>query len=189
MFKRNQKSISENTNILCLVFGHIQYFNSYFYHPLQVLFRPLLNLYHLFFNNIGEFAPELAYDIFLRYSYPFEDILHLIPFGFGYEFTCGYKHVDLSDYVSYSPCGVDFSTVGLTGLKYFKDEMYGQLPRSPAIHSKYTYPATYVGLTYNYPAIFGFTGIKYPVSPANKWNYYLLMGSALWVKLGEEPPV
>jgi len=144
-FLRSQFNLSDNENLLCLVYG----------------FAPGSG-----FNGWRSFGPIFRLTGSITNIKPI-NILHTITLG-------QYQAPDWNPGIGW----VD--TFGLNGKRIFHDQwLYGALPVNPLVIS---YPW---GNNYYYPGIMFFTGLHI-TSLHNGSSYYL--GSALWVKIGSEPP-
>ena len=144
-FLRSQFNLSDNENLLCLVYG----------------FAPGSG-----FNGWRSFGPIFRLTGSITNIKPI-NILHTITLG-------QYQAPDWNPGIGW----VD--TFGLNGKRIFHDQwLYGALPVNPLVIS---YPW---GNNYYYPGIMFFTGLHI-TSLNNGSSYYL--GSALWVKIGSEPP-
>jgi hypothetical protein len=144
-FLRSQFNLSDNENLLCLVYG----------------FAPGSG-----FNGWRSFGPIFRLTGSITNIKPI-NILHTITLG-------QYQAPDWDPGIGW----VD--TFGLNGKRIFHDQwLYGALPVNPLVIS---YPW---GNNYYYPGIMFFTGLHI-TSLNNGSSYYL--GSALWVKIGSEPP-
>jgi hypothetical protein len=144
-FLRSQFNLSDNENLLCLVYG----------------FAPGSG-----FNGWRSFSPIFRLTGSITNIKPI-NILHTITLG-------QYQAPDWDPGIGW----VD--TFGLNGKRIFHDQwLYGALPVNPLVIS---YPW---GNNYYYPGIMFFTGLHI-TSLHNGSSYYL--GSALWVKIGSEPP-
>ena len=74
----------------------------------------------------------------------------------------------------FEPAKGEVISIGLNGVKKCSGSFWGNLPVMPIPLAIYE----------SYPGIFGFTGIKLRTRDYG----CLFLGSALWVKIGNEPP-
>jgi len=153
-FLRSQFNLSDNENLLCLVYG----------------FAPGSG-----FNGWRSFGPIVRLLMLLSYLYITGTITNLIPINILYTITLGqYQAPDWNPGIGW------VGTFGLNGKRVFHDQwLYGALPVNPIVLS---YPW---GNNYYHPGIMCFTGLHI-TSLNDESSYYL--GSALWVKIGSEPP-
>ena len=101
----------------------------------------------------------------------------LNPLPIGHTIGVGKEEFDLDEWEWY-PCPARgwLFTIGLNDIKKWEDSFFGQL-RIPPVYINF--------FDYFYPGVFGFTGIKLLNFEKEKSFY---VGSALWVKIGPEPP-
>jgi hypothetical protein len=73
--------------------------------------------------------------------------------------------------------------LGLNGITLCKGDFYGQLPLLPVlkIYSN-------IFIKYFYSGAVGYTGMSLRLRDPERIPYYILLGSALWFKIGEEHP-
>jgi hypothetical protein len=185
-YERNQGKMDDNENILCSIAGW--YYNEFASaRGIMTILTPIWNNFFETIYDLGNIGPlfELLFHEILLSIFPF--ILTVVwmvrPFQVGFELFFGSKK-EYPDETINKACKLDIITLGLNGIQKFKDKWYGQLPLPPFLididlRGNIVY--------YVYPGAIGFTGIKIiGMSPYAEKN--LLLGSALWLKLGEEHP-
>ena len=80
-----------------------------------------------------------------------------------------------------SPAKIWLMTLGLNGQKNCGGDFYGNFPFPPVIFSPLVFYVAY------YPGILGFIGLSISIE-SEEYAYHYLLGSALGVKIGSEPP-
>jgi hypothetical protein len=175
-YNRNHKSMGHNENVLCFIGGYSS--NSVPVRGIFTIITPIWNFLVKTFNKLGKIGPifeEIFHEILISSMIMLNELMALQPFGIGFELLFG---DELNS--EYTPSHVEINTLGLNGKKTFNGEMYGQLPLPPFILPYHT-------SLYCFPGAIGFTGIKI-LDITHYSNIIVYLGSALWVKLGEEPP-
>ncbi len=168
MIYTHRELIDENENHLCLVAGRTT----------DTWFENLGTLlcYRLMDNNINNIIISrisfIGYLLFSLFSY-------FNPFAISYRINygkCRYEH-EMSP-IEYYASGWVY-TIGIKGIKTWQDNMQGTLPIEG------TSLGGFGTLWYDvlYPGAVGFTGVKITLD-----NEDFYIGSALWVKIGNEPP-
>jgi len=186
LYERNQGKMGDNENILCSIGGWcISGIGST--RGIMTITAPIWNYLYKTIFILGEKFPlleELFHDVLLDVLLIPSMVWVYRPFGVGFELFFGGKY-EYPDEIIYFPNSVEISTLGLNGKKTFKGKWYGHLPLSPFIFMIHKGEKK---ISYGYPGAVGFTGIKIP-SLGGYGPAQFLFGSALWVKLGEEPPL
>ena len=185
-FNRNQGKIGDNENFLCLIGGWYSY-EMRCTRGIMTILTPIWNNFFRTIYNIGEKYPlleELFHDILLGLIELPAAIWIIRPFQVGFELFFGDKY-EYPHETLYKACKLDIIILGLNGMQKFKGKWFGHLPLPPFL---YLINEQEKKLIFTYPGAVGFTGIKIYdfISPYSDEN--LLLGSALRVKLGEEPP-
>jgi len=185
LYKKNYEKIGDNENIICLV-GGWGINDMFFTRGIMTVLTPIWNSLYKTIYDLGKIGPlfELfVYEILLNFFDIPLSIRALRPFGVGYELFFGRKAVS-PDTTRYTPCPVEINSSGLNGKITFNGDMYGQIPQLPIISDINTHDGT---ISYGYPGIIGFTGVHL-IFPSMWGVNIFFLGSALWVKLGEEHP-
>jgi hypothetical protein len=193
----NLLNTSNNSNYLCLVCGTIN--GTYFDEVYSI--RPVLHLMNNFFyllfltgfadkifnllnNNSLTLLSKIYSHIMGIILFLLVDILmtgafvmSLNPINIMSTVTLG-TYRTMGYYPLYSPAYGWVMTFGVNGKRIFQNQpLWGNLPVIPILNP--------FGSAYLYPGMIDFTGINIRFSQ-KEINYYL--GSALWVKIGSEPP-
>jgi len=178
--KENAFELDDNENALCLISGatsntifqglsgHFVYvFWQSFMELLEKKFYDFPNLYFLLLDIIR--APVI-WSILLTSLF-----LNINPLSLGYEIGLGFWTSPPFGFPTTFPAEGWVNTFGLNGKKIWEGEFFGQLPISSFISF----------LVFEcYPGVLGFTGIKIGLLD----SHFFYMGSALWVKIGTNPP-
>jgi len=183
-YKRNHESMGDNENILCLMIGDLNGVVSGA-RGIMTILTPLWNFINIGLWDLGEkypFLEKLCHEVLIKIP----EILFLLwfarPFGVGFELFFGRRFVPPIPGEEYGPCSGNIISVGLNGETNNKGIFYGQLPLLPFIGD-----ITSDGnIVYYYSGAVGFTGIKMLL--AGYYMHYIILGSALWFKIGKEHP-
>jgi len=184
VYKIQRKDFDDNENVLCLIAGGgCHFFESYLSFAsrrVSNIFgeleswasgKDLKNLAHLFYSFTKLFGLNIPTMLF------FFGLVN--PICFGNIIHYGILLNDNWEDPSYTPSDGWVYTYGLNGLRtWSNNDLNGNLPIKP-LELGSNEPLG-LGDTIHYPGVLGFTGIKF--GPF----YYL--GSAVWVKIGTEPP-
>jgi len=189
---RNQMGDSNNSNYLCLVCSVtdgmisvgpiVRCINNIMY--LLLLSDFSQNLFDFLYKNGYLLIYNILYRIILAITDPlvepwiFAPIITTInPIKILYTLTLGGEILRFDGHYykyEYVPSSGWVATFGLNGIKIFQDQpLWGHLPQFPIFGM----------LNFYYPGIFDFTGIGI-ILPGKQIH----LGSALWVKIGSEPP-
>jgi len=174
----NRVAMDDNENFLCLISGNTKY--TIFQGPtgpfIYFLMFSFLDLLEKMFHNFP-ILHALLEDFFISPIIGFM-ILSLLfwninPLSIGYKIGLGYWSSPMWGFPHYSPAEGWVKTFGLNGKKIWEGEFFGQLP----------IPSFLAYLAECYTGVLGFTGLKIGL-----FDSHFYMGSALWVKIGEELP-
>jgi hypothetical protein len=192
---RNQINDLNNSNYLCLLVSATDGLIS-----VGPIVRWSCNMMYLLFEL--EYVTDLIQSLYENGHIIISNILSYITVGilllsifpstFGIVLTSAnplkvFYTIALGDYLfnpnlyeyQYTPSSGWVATFGLNGKKIFQDQpLWGNLPLLP-IHQIFYLDG------WLYPGIFGFTGIQ--ILRGEEKGMFLL-GSALWVEIGSEPP-
>ena len=185
-YKRNHESMDDNENILCLIAG-----DGFIIHGargIMTILAPIWNFIYKGLWDLGEkypFLEKLCHEVLIKIPENLFLLWVARPFGVGFELFFGCKIVSPLS-VEYRSCPGDFISIGLNGIISNKGNFYGQLPLLPFIGLIYDGSVYDNIINYYYPGAVGFTGIKMLIP--GYYTHYIILGSALWFKIGEEPP-
>jgi len=163
-------TFDDNENLFCLLIGKTSY-TTCFQKPIQTFFLHL-GMISYFFN-----LQKMGSWFLLFWILPFI-ILYDIPLGISLKIGLGI--CDFEDYHSIPARGW-IITFGLNGKRNWNNTFYGHLPQFLGI--------PIIGIPnggLSYPAVIGYTGLK--ILTNDKIMTFSYLGSALWMKLGSEPP-
>jgi hypothetical protein len=172
----HQGTLDENENFLCLISGNTKY--TIFQGPagrfilgsfLEFLDKMFYNYPILHSIFIGIIINPLIWFMILSTLF-----WNIYPLPIGYEIGLGYWSSPMWMPPHYSPAEGWVKTFGLNGKKIWEGEFFGQLP----------IPSFLAYLAACFTGVLGFTGLK-----IGFLDSHFYMGSALWVKIGEDPPV
>jgi hypothetical protein len=172
-------TFDDNENFLCLISGNTKY--TIFQGPTGRIFYSLMDSFLVLLE-------KMFYNHPILHSILLEIIIHPIiwfmilstlfwntnPLPIGYEIGLGYWSSPMWFPPHYSPAEGWVKTLGLNGKKIWEGEFFGKLP----------IPGFLAYLAECYTGVLGFTGLKIGL-----FDSHFYMGSALWVKIGEDPPV
>jgi hypothetical protein len=134
-YSKNQKSLDNDKNILCLISGHTN---------VTFFLGPTGSILMLLFMFLPEPFRSFILPIFTVYG-PF--FWNFNPLPFGYIIGLGAD--------GYYPANGMVNTIGLSGIKKWGGSFYGHLPLPQFISL----------LCSCYPGVLGFTGIRIPSAP------------------------
>lgn len=165
---KNSISLDENENLFCLMTGKTTY-TTCFQKPVSTFFIQFAMIsYSLELEKLGSwFLLFWILSSIFVYNNP---IAVLLKIGLGI-----YEYGDSNRI----PARGWIVTLGMNGKKNWNNTFYGQLPHLFGIPLLMQYGGV------SYSAIIGYTGIKLQSSDGLGFYY---LGSALYVKIGSEPP-
>ena len=175
----HQGTLDDNENFLCLISGNTKY--TIFQGLTGRFIYSLLDSFLVFFEKMLYNHPIL-YSIFIGiiinpiiwFMILSTLFWNINPLPIGYEIGLGYWSSPMWLPPHYSPAEGWVKTFGLNGKKIWEGEFFGQLP----------IPSFLAYLAACFTGVLGFTGLK-----IGFFDSHFYMGSALWVKIGEDPPV
>jgi len=165
---KNSISLDENENLFCLITGKTTY-TTCFQNPVSTFFLQFaMFLYNLELEKLGSwFLLFWILSSIFVYDNPMAILLKI---GLGiYEYGDS-NRIPASGWII---------TLGMNGKKNWNNTFFGQLPHTLGI------PLLIQHGGVSYSAIIGYTGIK--LQSSDGLGFYFL-GSAIFVKIGSEPP-
>jgi hypothetical protein len=177
--RKNQVLLNESENVFCLVTGSTDNTASYgpiwrnilrkleLHFILNVCFSRILFLLTIILAILG-FIPNFNPILIGSTMCLGREVITLGPPGWPQDIFPSHGWVN---------------TVGLNGKKEWNGTFYGQLP---IMGIPWVGFGVLFGGSYFFPAIFGFTGIK--IYDLHSIHQSTFIGTALWVKIGSEPP-
>jgi len=177
----NLKSPDDNSNFLCLIAGDSGY-SGFFSLPsfIRTTIAFLIINWILYLPTIFPLLEsiieklEIDWRWFCGYTV-IDAIILRWPWHIGGLVSFGRFIMDWTGWVEEIPASGWVRTFGLMGMKTWEGEFYGQIARFPAIMGSGYFSGTY-----------GFIGVKIHGEQTEFGSKFL--GSALWVKIGYEPP-
>lgn len=177
----NLKLPDENSNFLCLIAGDSGY-SGFFSLPsfirTTIAFLIINGILYLptIFPLLESIIEKLEIDWRWFWGYTVIDAIILRwPWHIGGLVSFGRFIMDWTGGVEEIPANGWVRTFGLMGMKTWEGEFYGQIARFPALLGSGFFSGTY-----------GFIGVKIHGEQTEFGSKFL--GSALWVKIGYEPP-